>query len=91
MGFLPPMASTLMSPIAAQRNGEKPADLNVRNVALGDVLFKTWYPSFYPEELVGREVERLHVCRWCFKYTKEQMPYLAHVVCIPRSNTLPTS
>ncbi|KAK4694140.1 hypothetical protein P7C71_g3392, partial [Lecanoromycetidae sp. Uapishka_2] len=51
MGSLPPTASTLTSPIAAQRNGEKPADLNLRNVVLGDILFKTWYPSFYPEEL----------------------------------------
>jgi len=80
MGSLPSTASTLTSPIAAQLNGEKPADLNVRNVVLGDILFKTWYPSFYPEELVGREAERLHVCQWCFKYTKELIPYLAHIV-----------
>ncbi|KAI9873801.1 MAG: hypothetical protein M1830_010591, partial [Pleopsidium flavum] len=33
---------------------------NVQNVVLGDILFKTWYPSFYPEELVGRETERLY-------------------------------
>lgn len=80
MGSLPPTASTLTSPIAAQRNSEKPADLNVRNVVLGDILFKTWYPSFYPEELVSREVDRLHVCQWCFKYTMELMPYVAHIV-----------
>ncbi|KAI9874912.1 MAG: hypothetical protein M1830_009134, partial [Pleopsidium flavum] len=24
---------------------------NVQTVVLGDILFKTWYPSFYPEEL----------------------------------------
>jgi MYST family zinc finger domain len=56
---------------------------NIQNVVLGDVLFKTWYPSFYPEDLVSdsrTETERLYVCRWCFKYSKEIMPYMAHVV-----------
>ena len=82
MGSLPSTANGLTSPIAVQRNGEKPADLNVRNVVLGDILFKTWYPSFYPEELVSREVDRLHVCQWCFKYTPEIMKFSAHCVCI---------
>ena len=58
----------------------KTADLNVKHVVLGDILFKTWYPSFYPEELVGRELERLYVCPCCFKYTKDLVPYLAHKV-----------
>ena len=57
------------------------ADRNVQNVVLGDVLFKTWYPSFYPEELVGKDIERLYICQWCFKYSKELMPFLAHAVC----------
>ena len=56
-----------------------PAARNVLNVVLGDMLFKTWYPSFYPEELVGRETERLYVCRWCFRYTKDTAEYVAHV------------
>ena len=56
------------------------ADRNVQNVVLGDIFFKTWYPSFYPEELVGRDADRLYVCRWCFKYSKEVMPFSAHVV-----------
>ena len=76
------LASHLTSP-KPNRNREKPADLNVRNVVLGDILFKAWYPSFYPEELVGRQLERLYVCPWCFKYSKELMPYLAHIVRIP--------
>ena len=53
---------------------------DILNVVLGDTLFKTWYPSLYPEELVGRETETLHVCPWCFKYSKEPMPFLAHLV-----------
>ena len=80
MGSLPPTANGLASPLAAQRNNEKPIDLNIRKVVLGDVLFDPWYPSFYPEELVGREAERLNVCQWCFKYSKDLMPYLAHIV-----------
>jgi len=82
MGSLPPTTNILASPLAVQRNGEKPADLNIRSVVLGDICFKTWYPSFYPEELVGREVERLYVCQWCFKYSKDVIPYLAHIVRI---------
>lgn len=59
------------------------ADRNVQNVVLGDIFFTTWYPSFYPEELVGRDTDRLYVCRWCFKYSKEVMPFSAHVVSRP--------
>lgn len=81
MGSLPPpTANGLTSPLVAQRNSEKLVDLNIRKVVLGDILFDPWYPSFYPEELVGREVDRLHVCQWCFKYSKELVPYLAHIV-----------
>ena len=59
------------------------ADRNVLKVVRGDLLFDTWYGSFYPDELVGgakSEVDRLYVCRWCFKYSRELMPYMAHVV-----------
>ena len=56
------------------------ADRNVQNVVLGDILFPTWYSSLYPEELVGSRVERLYVCQWCFKYSKELMPFIAHTV-----------
>ncbi|MCJ1253981.1 hypothetical protein MMC24_001795 [Lignoscripta atroalba] len=69
------MANQAKKPTAAAS-----AARNVLNVVLGDILFKTWYPSFYPEELVGREIERLYVCQWCFKYTKEGPPFGAHVL-----------
>ncbi|MCJ1387912.1 hypothetical protein MMC18_000755 [Xylographa bjoerkii] len=52
---------------------------NILNVVLGEILFPTWYPSFYPEELVGKDTDRLYVCPWCFKYSKEVVPFLAHV------------
>ena len=77
--------STISTTMAMANQAKKPtaaasAARNVLNVVLGDILFKTWYPSFYPEELVGREIERLYVCQWCFKYTKEGPPFGAHVV-----------
>ena len=55
-------------------------ELNVSNVVLGNLLVKPWYPSFYPKELVGQRTERLYVCQWCFKYSKELVPYVSHLV-----------
>ncbi|KAF2195402.1 hypothetical protein K469DRAFT_543734 [Zopfia rhizophila CBS 207.26] len=62
---------------------------NVLEVVLGSLLIRPWYPSFYPEELVGRTVERLYVCQWCFKYSKELMGFLGHVKVCPLRNTAP--
>lgn len=59
---------------------------NVLEVVFGSLLIKPWYPSFYPEELVGRRVERLYVCQWCFKYSKELMAFLGHLVSSICSN-----
>ena len=59
------------------------SELNILNVVLGNLLIKPWYPSFYPKELVGQRTERLYVCQWCFKYSKELVPYVSHLV---RSN-----
>jgi hypothetical protein len=72
-------AATQPSPIPASEN--KDASLrDVQNIVLGDMLFRTWYPSFYPEEIMGKELERLYVCQWCFKYSKDEMPFLSHMV-----------
>jgi len=59
------------------------AEPNVLHVVLGNLLIRPWYPSFYPEDLVGSRTERLYVCQWCFRYSRELMPYLAHMVCSP--------
>ena len=82
MGSASPYSDSLGPPLlsTARTLPKAIGDLNVQHVVLGDILFKTWYPSFYPEELVGRELERLYVCQECFKYSKELMPFLAHVV-----------
>ena len=57
-------------------------DPNVMNVVLGDLQIKPWYPSFYPEEVIAKRAEILYVCDRCFKYSKEVMPYLGHMVRI---------
>ncbi|PSK46369.1 hypothetical protein B9Z65_5337 [Elsinoe australis] len=61
----------------------KHAEHNVMSVVLGDLLIKPWYPSFYPQELIGNKVERLYVCQWCFRYSKELMPFVAHMKVCP--------
>jgi hypothetical protein len=54
----------------------------VKEVVLGNLWVKPWYKSFYAEEIVGRGfLERLYVCQWCFKYTKDLGGYLGHTVC----------
>lgn len=54
---------------------------NVANVVLGNLHIKPWYPSFYPEDLVGgRKADWLYVCQGCFRYTSEIMKYSAHCV-----------
>ncbi|EEH49014.1 uncharacterized protein PADG_05093 [Paracoccidioides brasiliensis Pb18] len=61
-------------------------DRNVKSVVLGNILFKTWFHSLYPEELVGKDTDRLYVCRWCFRYSCNEETYLGHVrVCEHRS------
>lgn len=72
---------SLASPTGNVRD-EAPKGPNVLNVVLGNLLIKPWYPSFYPEDLVGKVVDRLYICEACFRYSKELMPYLAHMVCI---------
>ncbi|KAL8940476.1 MAG: hypothetical protein Q9216_002805 [Gyalolechia sp. 2 TL-2023] len=75
------MAANASAPIAVSSKLTplpKSTNPNVQHVVLGDLLFKTWYPSRYPEELIGRDVNRLYVCQWCFKYCQDLVPFLAH-------------
>ena len=50
----------------------------VKNVVLGDLLFKPWYQSIYPEDLVARNADCLYVCRWCFRYSCDESAFTAH-------------
>ena len=64
---------------------------NVDEVVFGSLPIKPWYPSFYPEELVGRRVDRLYVCQWCFKYTKELTGFIKHLVSTRSSSSSSSS
>ncbi|KAB8228346.1 putative histone acetyltransferase (MysT1) [Aspergillus alliaceus] len=63
-----------------------PAHRNVKHVVLGDLLFKTWYQSIYPEELVNKDTDRLYICRWCFRYSCDADAFAKHTqVCQHRT------
>lgn len=74
--------SPVTSPLATQKRLERKPDIH--QVVLGDILFDSWYPSFYPDELVGKELDRLYVCQWCFKYSKDQPQSLSHARLCPQ-------
>ena len=64
-----------------QKHPTDPPALNVHEVVLGSLIINPWFSSEgYPEELVGKQANRLYVCQWCFKYTKELLPFLQHLV-----------
>nr|POE62919.1 histone acetyltransferase tip60 like [Quercus suber] len=66
---------------AASRTNLQP---NVANIVLGNLHIKPWYPSFYPEDMVGgKKVDWLYVCAWCFRYTGEIMRFCAHTKACP--------
>lgn len=70
----------VLTPPAPKHSQKPPPGPNVLEVVFGSLLIKPWYPSFYPEDLVGRRVERLYVCQWCFKYSKELAGFIGHLV-----------
>ncbi|KAJ5439462.1 uncharacterized protein N7458_010460 [Penicillium daleae] len=65
---------------------QNPGDRNVKNVVLGDLLFKPWYQSIYPEDLVAKDAEYLYVCRWCFRYSCDKVAFAEHTrACVHRT------
>jgi hypothetical protein len=75
--------AALRSPRAGNKKNATSApatapERNVREVILTNLRVETWFPSFYPEELVGRAVDRLLVCKWCFKYSTKVVPFVEH-------------
>jgi hypothetical protein len=74
---------------------EKALERNIDNVVFGDVIFKSWYPSWYPKEIIGEKalsgdgkcivVQTLYVCRRCFAYSKVAEDWMKHCsVCEKR-------
>lgn len=57
-------------------------------MVFGDVLFKSWYPSWYPKEIIGEKalagdnkgivVQTLYVCKRCFAYSKVVEDWVSH-------------
>lgn len=68
-----PASSSLRS-----RPAKPTVERSVKNVVLGDILFKTWFHSLYPEDLVSNGCDRLYVCRWCFRYSCDLDAYAGH-------------
>ncbi|KAL2223210.1 acyl-CoA N-acyltransferase [Thermoascus aurantiacus ATCC 26904] len=67
-------------------HSKNPPERSVKSVVLGNLLFKTWFHSIYPEELVGKDTERLYVCPWCFRYSCDVDAYAGHTrVCQHRT------
>ncbi|KAI7216889.1 hypothetical protein KC333_g4593 [Hortaea werneckii] len=89
---MPPTSpSTVLSPTRPANRPPASMQGSVANLFLGNLHIKPWYPSFYPEDLVGgRKAERLYVCQWCFRYTPEIMKYSAHCkVCQLKEDPAP--
>ncbi|KAK0947052.1 SAS complex subunit [Friedmanniomyces endolithicus] len=79
-----------LSILSPNRSTTKPQEPNVANVVMGNLHIKPWYPSFYPEDMVGgRKTEWLFVCQWCFRYTSEVEGYSAHCKVCPLKDTPP--
>ncbi|KAJ6020665.1 hypothetical protein N7540_006169 [Penicillium herquei] len=57
---------------------QSPGDRNLKNVVLGDLLFKPWYQSIYPEDLIPKDADCLYVCRWCFRYSCDDEAFATH-------------
>ena len=68
---------------------EKALERNIENVVFGDRMFRAWYPSWYPKEIIGEKalsdakavgivVQTLYVCRKCFGYAKEVHEWAKH-------------
>lgn len=69
---------------------EKALERNIDNVVFGDIQFKSWYPSWYPTEIIGEKalsanvkpvgitVPTLFVCKKCFGYSKVVQDWLTH-------------
>jgi hypothetical protein len=68
---------------------KSPTERNLKQVVLGDLLFKTWYQSIYPEDLVSKDTDRLYVCCWCFCYSCDVNSHVKHMRLCEHRTTPP--
>jgi hypothetical protein len=72
-----------------EKDREKALERNIDNVVFGDRMFRAWYPSWYPKEIIGEKalsdakavgivVQTLYVCKKCFGYGKEVHDWARH-------------
>ncbi|KAI9791505.1 MAG: hypothetical protein M1816_003849 [Peltula sp. TS41687] len=53
-------------------------------VVLDELLFSSGYRSCYSKDIIGQEkLERLYICRSCFRYTAKLSPYRGHLKLCP--------
>ncbi|KAH8590821.1 acyl-CoA N-acyltransferase [Bisporella sp. PMI_857] len=74
--------------VSIKDNKDKTIERNIDKVVFGDVIFKSWYPSWYPKEIIGEKgllgdgrgivVQTLYVCKWCFGYGKNVEEWARH-------------
>ena len=72
-----------------EKDREKALERNIDTVVFGDRMFRAWYPSWYPKEIIGEKalsdakavgivVQTLYVCSRCFGYGKEVHEWAKH-------------
>lgn len=76
----PPSGPTSKPDAASSKKQKKHSDVMIKMVVLGNQQMVPLYCSHYPVELVGKEVERLFVCEYCFKYTNDVSKMVGHLV-----------
>ncbi|KUJ14893.1 acyl-CoA N-acyltransferase [Mollisia scopiformis] len=76
---------------------------NIDEVVFADHSFKTWYPSWYPKEILGEKalalaeegkgtgivVKTLYICRKCFKYSMDGVEWKTHQDLCEKNNDPP--
>ena len=62
----------------------------ILNIVHGSYDFQPWYPSYYPETIIGPfPVDRLFVCQNCYKYTTDGNAFYAHLMTCEDFNRFP--
>jgi hypothetical protein len=92
-----PHAAAESKTSSERRDREHALERNIDTVVFGEVAFKSWYPSWYPKEIIGEKalltglsgegktgivVKELYVCKRCFGYAKGVVEWVRHTrVC----------
>lgn len=86
-----------------EKKEDKTLERNIGDVCLGDTRFATWYPSWYPKEILGEKtlqlaedgksmgivVPVLYICPMCFAYSKDGEDWKQHRKGCEKKNHIP--